>query len=244
MNKRLLLFIIGLVILSVVTIVLVDVVIPEHGAVALPRRFEVPGRLPNLGPGPVPGRILTLPSDRALPGLWLRPFGLHRSGLPGILWHVGSFVALLVLAVFALYLTPQRLTLLSQVVSESWGQTFLAFVVGLLALMGAVLLSFLLFVNVVGWPLVPIMALGIYLATAFGLVAVSLALGNKVSSLFRLDGRGPLFHLVIGIVLIFLVSMIPYLGWVIVGVCATIGFGAVLWTRGGGTSGWSLDEAQ
>jgi len=218
--------------------------VPDQGAVPLPAQFGAPGRVPGFAPGTVPGRILTPPSDRSVPGLWLRPFGLQRSGLPGFLWHVGSFVALLVLAVIALYLAPRRLTVISQVVSESLGQTLLAFVVGLLGFMGSTLLGFLLFVNVVGWPLVPIMGLGIYLATALGLVALSLALGNKVSRLFRLDDRSPLFHLVVGLVLIFLVSMIPYLGWLVVGICAATGFGAVLWTRGGDTTGWSLDEAE
>ena len=193
----------------------------------------------------IPGAILGAPPEMAVrSGLLLRPFGLHREGLPGIWWYLGSFVSLLILAVIALFLAPRRVGVLTQVISNDWGQRLLAFVIGLLGYLGIGLLAFLIFINVVGWPMMIVLMLSVYLATAFGLVAVSLALGAGICRFFHLDERGPLFYLGIGIVVLFLGSIVPYLGWVVAGCSAVLGFGAVLWTRGGDIAGWSVDDVR
>jgi hypothetical protein len=194
---------------------------------------------------PSPLRVLPLPGVRGeLPAFRLRPFGLHRAGLPGIFWLLGSFVTALVLSSGALFLFPRRVGVLAQVLSNGWGQRLLAFVIGLLGYVGTALLTFLIFINVVGWPLLVLMALAVYVASVFGLVGMSLALGRAVSRFFRLDVRSPLIQLVVGITLVFVAGVIPYLGWIVVGLGIALGFGAVLWTRGGSVTGWSLDDVE
>ena len=146
-----------------------------------------------------------------------------------------------VLAAIVLLLIPRRLNVLAEVLSDDWGQRFLTAVIGLLGYLGAGLLGFLLFVNVVGAPLVVVLLLGLYLATGVGLAAVSLALGRGICHALRLGRHGPLFHLGIGIIVLFIVTIIPYVGWIVAGVAALLGFGAFIWTRGGDTARWSLD---
>ena len=238
MNRRLLLFVLGLVVLAVALLYLVSVWLPAQGVTRVGPILSVRPQ-----PGWPAGGILAAPPDRSVrPFFGVRPFGLHREGLPGILWHVGSFATLLILAVAALFLAPRRAAVLAQVLINGWGQRLLAFVIGLLGYLGIGLLGFLLFINVVGWPLVIVLTLGSYLATAFGLVAVGLALGSGLCRFFRLDERGPLFRLFVGVAVLFLGSIVPYLGWLVVFGSAALGFGAVLWTRGGSLSSWSLDD--
>jgi hypothetical protein len=238
MNKRTLFFVLALALVSVAVLYGVSVWLPAHGWTRL-------GPLLGVHPlaSPIAGRILGSPLDRSsFPFLGVRPFGLHREGAPGILWQLGSFVSLLLVAAITLFVAPQRVTVLARVVSNGWGQRLLAFVIGLLGYLGMALLAFLIFINLVGWPLEILLALFIYFATVLGLVAVALALGSALVRACRLGERGPLFRLGVGIVVLFVASIIPYVGWLVAGVSAVLGFGAVLWTRGGSTSGWSLDE--
>jgi hypothetical protein len=243
MNKRLLFFVLGLALLSAAVLWCVTVWLPEMGVTRVGPVLPV-GPVPGQDPtAAVPGGILVAPADRiGRPGFWLRPFGLHREGLPGVLWYIGSLASWLILAVMALFLVPRRIEVLARVVSNDWGQRLLALVIGLLGYLGIGLLVFLIFINVVGWPILLLLTMGVYLATGLGLVAVSLSLGAAVCRFVRLDDRGPLFRLGVGVILLFLGSIIPYLGWIVVGGSAALGFGVALWTRLGSITGWSLDE--
>ena len=238
MNRRLLIFVLALVVLSIAVFYLVSVWLPARGMTRIGPLLTV--RSPLARPL---GGILLAPIDRTSgPFFGLRPFGLHREGLPGMLWHLGSFVSLLIMAVIALFLAPRRVSVVAQVVSNGWGQRLLTFVIGLMGYLGSGLLGFLIFINVVGWPLAIVLGLGLYLATTFGLVAVSLAVGSGLCRFLRMDQGGPVLRLGVGILALFLGSIIPYIGWLVAGGSAVLGFGAVLWTRGGGTAGWSLDD--
>jgi len=244
MNRRLVLFILCLVLLSAAVLYLVTIVLPGsrvYGWLPLSaRRTMVPA-----APGARLPSILAVPLERPLIGdFWLRPFGLHRPGLFGVLWYLGSLATVAILALITLLVLPQRIAVLAQVVSNGWDQRLLAFAFGVMGYLGSALLAFMIFINVVGWPVLLVLLLAVYLATCLGLVAMGLALGTQVSRLFRLDDRSPLFNLCVGVVLLFLVSIVPYLGWLVAAIAGAMGFGAVLWTRAGSAAGWSLDEVQ
>lgn len=244
MNKRLVVFVIALALLTFGVFVLEAVVLPGQGLA--PVGPILSGDQPGLVAGlPGQGTSLLVPRNRpAFPAFGLRPFGLHREGLAGIWWHLGSLVSLLIASILVLFLFPRRIGVLARVLSNGWGQRLLALVVGLLGYLGFGLLIFLIFINVVGWPLVFMVTLAVYLATGIGLVAVSLALGRAICRAFRVGAGRPVFHLGVGVLLLFLGSIIPYLGWIVAGVSSLLGFGAVLWTRVGDVSGWSLDTLQ
>jgi hypothetical protein len=243
MNRRSVAF---LVVLAVVSVCVLAAVAAMPMESELPLSFNqgtLPKALMQNAPPPTVGRILIPPTAGATSrGLGLRPFGVDRAGLAGVWWHLGSLAALLVLAAIVLLLIPRRVNVLAEVLSDDWGQRLLAGVIGLLGYLGAGLLAFLLFVNVVGAPLAAILVLCVYLATGVGLTAVSLALGRAICHVLHLGQHGPVFHLGSGIVVLFISSIIPYVGWIVAGIAALLGFGAFLWTRGGDTARWSLDE--
>src|SRR5512141_9378 len=117
MNRRSISFILGLIILSAATFYLVAVFLPAKGLAQGGPAFGIGRALPGTPLLPLGRGILPLPpsapsapsapSGRA--GFFLRPFGLHRAGLPGILFYVSSLVALLLLAAMALFLFPRRI---------------------------------------------------------------------------------------------------------------------------------------
>jgi hypothetical protein len=238
MNRRVLLTVLGLVVLSTAILYMVSVWLPARGVMQPGPELSVRPLL-----APAANHILVLPANRGVrPFLGLRPFGLHREGLPGVLWHIGSFVSLLIMAALAFVFAPRRVGVLSGVVSNGWGQRLLAFMIGLLGYLGLALLGFLIFINVVGWPIMVVLSLAVYFATAYGLVAVSLAVGSWLCRSVGIEQSGALFRLGVGVLVLFLCSIIPYVGWFVAGLSAVLGFGAVLWTRGGGATGWTLDD--
>jgi hypothetical protein len=244
MNKRLLFFVLGLALVCIFVLYAVAVWWPEYGGARIGPALIFDKLTPPGAFAPSPGAILVPPAERmARPTFWLRPFGLQRDGVQGIGWYVGSLVSWLALAGIGLFLAPRRVGVLARVLSGERGQLLLAFAIGVLGYLSLGLLAFLIFINVVGWPIMVILMLVVYLATSLGLLAVSLALGAGVCRLARLDDRRPLLHLFVGVLLLFLGSIIPYLGWAVVACSAALGFGAVLWTRGGSISGWSLDDS-
>ena len=240
MDKRSIVFVMALAVVSLCMLLAVAAA-PWPNNPPLSFNVVAPPSLLS-APPPNAGRLLIPPVGTTSRALGLRPFGVDRAGLAGVWWHVGSLAALFVLAALVLALMPRRVNVLAEVISNDWGQRFLAGVIGLLGYLAAGLLTFVLFVNVVGAPLVAILILGVYLATAIGLAAVALAAGRAICHALRLAPHGPIFHMGIGVVVLFILTIVPYVGWIVAGIAALLGFGAFLWTRGGDTTRWSLDE--
>jgi hypothetical protein len=243
MNRRSIAFVAVLAAVGICVLLLVAAV-PMQSEVPLNISQNIPAQ-PWLQQSPLPpaGRLLVPPAvSPSGRGLGLRPFGVDRAGLAGVWWHLGTLAALFVLAAVVLLLLPRRVDVLAEVLSDDWGQRFLAGVIGLLGYLGAGLLAFILFINVVGAPLGAILVLSVYLSTGIGLAAVSLALGRAICHRLRLGQHGPVFHLGMGMFVLYVLTVIPYVGWIVAGIAALLGFGAFLWTRGGDTARWSLDD--
>ena len=66
-----------------------------------------------------------------------------------------------------------------------------------------------------------------YAATVLGLAAVSLPLGRAVARRAGLLRQSPLVDLLAGLLVVFILSLIPFLGPLVVAVLAILGFGAI-----------------
>jgi hypothetical protein len=191
---------------------------------------------------------------------WLRPFGVFRPGIEGFIGYLTSYITLLVLSMVLLYLFPQRIRTMAEAMQENDRQRVSLILIGVIGVLGAAVLSLLLWLNVVLTPLVLLIIPVVVLGLLLGLIAVSVALGRAF--LGRIQG-GPAIQvsqegeamlegvatisatqaLIAGMTLLYLVSLLPYLvGWVIVGIAAIFGFGALIGTRLGTGEAWSLDE--
>jgi cytoskeletal protein CcmA (bactofilin family) len=93
-------------------------------------------------------------------------------------------------------------------------------------------------VSVIGIPLIPIFALAVFLAAIFGVSALSLIIGGKVTEGFKWKINNRAGLLSIGWITLMIIPLIVHiigapifiLGWIIIYVVITIGIGAVIYT--------------
>ncbi len=176
--------------------------------------------------------------------LWLRPFGVHRPDADDLSWALGSFAVLGTVSTMLLFLFPKRVRYVSKLLrDEPFRNHVLNVLVGLLAYGVAYALLRLSWLMIMGVPFIPFLVGGVWLLTMMGIVAVSFTLGRALLRYFDAP-LPPLAEVVIGLWLLFVTSMLPVLGWLVGGVCASLGFGALLQTRFGTRQRWSLDPLE
>lgn len=136
---------------------------------------------------------------------------------------------LFLLGLFFLGVFRERHANLARVIVERPGRT--AFV-GFFGMIGAVVLTIVLLITLIGIPGAFVVALGTFLAV-YGGIAVAASVLGAVLPFPALSGR-PVAQLFVGILVLFLLSLVPVLGGVVGVLVASLGLGAMLTTRFGG----------
>jgi len=172
--------------------------------------------------------------------LILKPFGLHRSGFEGASLYLASLVTLLSTSILTLWLFPARLGRLRRALNGSRRHCLRLGAIGLLGYMVALMLGLLLALMVTGLPIAITLLAGLAALTFLGLVAVAFTVGR-----WALKGAGtgpasPFWELVAGMLILFPLSLLPFIGWPLMGLAAIFGFGAILATKFGSEEGWAL----
>jgi hypothetical protein len=164
---------------------------------------------------------LTTPrASRAIEG-----HGAIREIFSSAVKHTLLFLlGLLLLGVFR-----ERHASLARVMVERPTRTVL---VGFLGMLGAVLLTAVLLITLIGIPGAFVVAVGTFVAVYAGIAVTASVLG-AVLPFSSLAGR-PVAQLGVGIVVLFGLSLVPVLGGIVSVVVASLGFGAVITTRFGG----------
>lgn len=192
---------------------------------------------------------------------WLRPFGIHRSGLDGFFSYVTSYLTLVALGALLLFLFPGRVQVLLEGLEGDARQRLTLFLTGSVSACSIVVLTILLWLNQIWTPLLVLLLPLSMLAVLFGLVAVALQLGRGIlgastprgaiqlagseSALFgaaAVAAVPPVQATVTGLTVLYLISILPYAGWIFVGLAAVYGLGALIGTRFGSGEPWSLAE--
>ncbi|MCU0671348.1 MAG: polymer-forming cytoskeletal protein [Myxococcota bacterium] len=185
--------------------------------------------------GEVQGRIMTTGGElRVEDGARMeqRPidaadFDRHegiRSALSSAVKHSLLFLlGLLFLGVFR-----ERHANLARVIVERPGRTA---VVGFFGMVGAVVLTIVLLITLIGIPGALVVGLGTFLAV-YGGIAVTASVLGAVLPFEALAGR-PVAQLFVGILVLYLLSLVPVLGGVVGVIVASLGLGAMLTTRFG-----------
>ena len=140
-----------------------------------------------------------------------------------------------------LFLFPKRVRYMSTLLrDEPFRNHVLNVLLGLFGYGVAYAILRLSWLTVVGMPFIPFLVAGMWLATMMGILTVSFTLGRGL--LRRVNAPMPvLAEMLVGLWLLFVTSMLPYLGWLIGGLCAALGAGALLQTRFGSRQRWSLE---
>jgi len=198
-------------------------------------------------PAAVPGTSSALPASstarapqRATVSALITPLGLYPAGYQGAGMALLSFVTFLALACATAFIVPDRIRRVREAVSTSPRRLLILATLGVLTLAMAGLVVQALFLLVVSVVLTPIVAGLAAACVLFGLVAMFLVVGTGLRTRLRLGPASPLADLVIGMLVVFPLTLIPAVGWVVLGLLMITGTGAVIATRFGGSTGWSL----
>jgi hypothetical protein len=171
------------------------------------------------------------PMGEVLGGLALSSMSHHELA-GGLLFEMLSKLLrasiLFVLALLFLSFMPARNARVREYMLRRPGYSVLAGAIMALAIAPACVLFA---VTVIGIPLIPVMFLFLMALMVVGLSAFLTWLGERIP-LFK-DRKGPVGALAIGVVLFFLVSLIPVAGTIIVGAVAFFSAGAALLSRFG-----------
>jgi hypothetical protein len=140
------------------------------------------------------------------------------------------FIVILIMALLVVAFIPKPLYLVASAIQ---GNVFRVILWGLAGLVSVVPLAVLLTISVIGIVLIPLELTLVACAVLIGFSAVAQIIGRKIFSLLGKKDQSMLRETFWGLIVLWLVGWIPYLG-MLVKVCAVvIGLGGVFLTRFG-----------
>ncbi|MSQ26516.1 MAG: hypothetical protein EXR51_00030 [Dehalococcoidia bacterium] len=172
----------------------------------------------------------------------LTPFGLFRGGPIGMGMIVLALGLSLAGGALTFYLQPRRMRVLSNALAVSKSRLLRALAAGLLGYLLALVVLFVLVTLVTGVVFAPLVLVVVGAATLMGVVAAGLALGRWLTArLAPQEPAHPITALAVGMLALFPLSLLPWAGWVVALITASVGMGAVLITKFGSENGWSIE---
>jgi len=145
------------------------------------------------------------------------------------------FLVILVLAMLIVALLPKPVRVVSEAIHEN---TFKVVLWGILGLVLIAPLALLLTISVVGIALIPLEMIFVVCSVLLGFIAVGRFAGRAVLHVFRRQEPSLLHETFWGLILLWLIGWIPYIGWMVKAIAIVVGLGAALVTRFGTHEGW------
>jgi hypothetical protein len=128
--------------------------------------------------------------------------------------------------ILAFLLFPFRMRVALDRVEKHPGSSAVAGAIGLVA---TIPVAVLLFVSIIGIPLIPIEIAALFAAIWIGQGAVALLLGRRLYELVHPRGTpSPLLAIALGLVLITAAEMLPVVGWAVTAVVVLAGLGSTI----------------
>ncbi|MHB8829169.1 MAG: bactofilin family protein [Syntrophales bacterium] len=148
---------------------------------------------------------------------------------------LSMLTVILCMALLTAALLPRQVIVVSEAISEN---TFKVILTGVLALIAIAPLALLLTISVIGIALIPLEVILVVLTALLGFIAVSRLIGSWALHLGGKQDAGVVRQTFWGLVIIWIIGWIPYLGWMIKAIAIVVGLGATLITRFGTHQGW------
>lgn len=150
-------------------------------------------------------------------------FGGYR-GIPKfftIISLIGLFALVLLLSV----LIP---TELSTVASNIKNEPIIMFLWGMLGVILIVPLAVMLAISIIGIALIPLEVLAVFLASLIGYIAVAIIIGKKLLRALNNNNPSVVLSAILGVLILWLIGLIPFFGSIVKAIALIIGFGAVI----------------
>lgn len=142
-------------------------------------------------------------------------------------FEIITFAGLLALALLVVALLPGSIDLISKSVRQNTLKVILS---GILGTLVVIPLAVFLVITVIGIPLVVLEILLIGCAMFVGYIAMALFLGDRLAAAFNRPGLNMLWMTSMGLVILWVIGWVPFVGPAVKSVAAVLGFGAVLVT--------------
>ncbi len=140
------------------------------------------------------------------------------------------FCSVLIIAVLIVILIPKPIQIISGAIQE---ETVKITLWGLLGMVLVMPLAVLLTISVIGIVLIPLEMILVVCAVLLGFIAISQLLGRKLYALFKRPPQHILRETFWGLVVLWIIGWLPYIGWMIKVLAMMMGLGAVIYTRFG-----------
>lgn len=139
-------------------------------------------------------------------------------------------IGLAALGVLIIVFLPKQLKQVSDVAQAS---ALPSVGVGCLTWLVVPPLMILFIVTCLGIPLSVILGIALVAALAFGWITLSIILGERLLNALKVKNTAPILAMVAGLLVLWLVTVVPVLGWFIGLFASALGLGAVVLTRFG-----------
>jgi hypothetical protein len=144
-----------------------------------------------------------------------------------VAFEIITFAGLMALALLIVALLPGPFDLISNSVRQN---TLKVILCGILGAIVVIPLAIFLMITVIGIPLVVLEVLLVGCAMLVGYIAVALFIGNRMATALKRPGLNMLWMTAIGLVILWAIGWVPFLGPTVKSVAVVLGFGAVLVT--------------
>jgi MFS family permease len=208
----------GSIVLTRTAVVNGDVV-ALGGIIVMGKGANVHGTLTEINSSNISAAISDLLSDDWEGWSWL--FAI---------FSVVVFFAILILALLIVALIPKPIQVIAETIKTN---TFKVSLSGLLGLLLIVPIAVLLTISVIGIVLIPLEMILVVSAALLGFIAVSQLIGRRVLMLIKRTGGGGIRQTFWGLITLWLIGWIPYVGWMIKVLAVVLGLGGVIMTRFG-----------
>jgi hypothetical protein len=170
----------------------------------------------------VKGKIFEMRRPRACPFTGL----FNQGGFFKMFWILKliTFIGFLGLAILAVSIIPRQIGLVSAAIET---RLFDSVLWGIIAGVLLVPVALLLMVSIVGILLIPFEALAFLAAAITGYISVSQYVGKKITIAFNKPGQSIVWETLIGISILFIVGLVPFIGWMIKICVLIVGIGGV-----------------
>lgn len=174
-------------------------------------------------------------------------FGRHLPGWQGVISVLGAYLFVFLSGMVMMFLIPHQIgTVYSAFIPANrrrgWKTWLFFFGVGILSLLALALLSGLGLVTDAAFPLPLFMLALLLLVIWIGLITFGLVIGTGLSRLAGSQHAGPLGELALGLLVVFALGRLPFVGWLFTLLMITLSLGAAIATHLGSGRHWSLSE--
>ena len=194
-------------------------VISLGGIVARGRGSEIHGNLTEINSDDISAAISNALSDEWEGWSWI--FAIVSLSI---------FIGVLILTLLTVYFIPKPIRIIATAVRDIPVKVILWGIIGLILI---VPLAVLLAISVIGIVLIPLEMTLVLCAIILGFIAVSQLVGEKLFSVLKRHDHNIVRETIWGLIILWVIGWIPYVGWMLKVFAVVLGLGGVLVTRFG-----------